>query len=678
MAVGLLLVSAASHAAQLADLRFGLDGVHKLGAPTLITATVAEANNADRLRLVAIAPDNDGLPVATYAELTAGGENRLAASVISKLGKRGGVVRLLLLDEGKTVDERRLRAGSAIGDTIINEPAAADERLTLAIGGERSLALPGTKTSHVALANAPTNWRGYLAVDRVLLIGSDLTAPSGDAAPAFAALETWVRRGGRLILSAGREAGPLLAPGGLLAAFAPGVPVEPVALRSAASLEAFAGANDRLDPNAPIAACRLTNVRGQVLAYDGPTRETLPLVVRTPLGFGEVVFLAVDLDQPSIAEWPGRDQLLARLIEPTATEKLDPAATGRRSQRGNRASVSTALVKLLDAALPGVGATPLLAIIGLAVLYLLAIGPLDWLIVTRCAERPQLTWVTFPLMALAGLAVVLAALWTTRGANAVVASFEIRDVECGSGATRQLVLSQMYTPRPDRFDLTPAGFTDAATIDTTWLAATDGRLGGLASASGLGDAAAGGYTLSGDGRVEGLPIAGGSTKPLATSAYGQTEATIEADLRPGMGGLIEGSVSNTSGTDLEEAQLWHNGWAWRLGDFRAGQTKAISDAGNLLRVTTLLGQQLDQREATPKLLAAAISFGDLMRRRRDPPPNHLLRHWDLTHQLDVGRAVLVGRLADTATAPSLRSESHLEGALQQREVLVRYLINVAE
>ena len=62
---------------------------------------------------------------------------------------------------------------------------------------------------------------------------------------------------------------------------------------------------------------RLAGVDGLVEVREGD----VPLVVRTSRGFGEVVFVAIDLNVPPLAGWEGRSRLLGKLITDPAADK---------------------------------------------------------------------------------------------------------------------------------------------------------------------------------------------------------------------------------------------------------------------------------------------------------------------------------------------------------------------
>src|SRR6185437_15829703 len=55
---------------------------------------------------------------------------------------------------------------------------------------------------------------------------------------------------------------------------------------------------------------RLEEIKGRIEVADG----NLPLIVRSPRRFGEIDFVAVDLDRPPFADWEGRTILVSRLL----------------------------------------------------------------------------------------------------------------------------------------------------------------------------------------------------------------------------------------------------------------------------------------------------------------------------------------------------------------------------
>ena len=73
-----------------------------------------------------------------------------------------------------------------------------------------------------------------------------------------------------------------------------------------------------------LAVARFANIRGVIEAPDD-YRADLPLVVHTPYGLGEVVFVTVDLDQPPFVQWQ------ARRLRQQALGQASPRQQGSRN-----------------------------------------------------------------------------------------------------------------------------------------------------------------------------------------------------------------------------------------------------------------------------------------------------------------------------------------------------------
>ena len=121
-------------------------------------------------------------------------------------------------------------------------------------------------------------------------------------------------------------------------------------------------------------------------------------------GLGRVTVLGIDFDNPRLVRWGGMADLLRRLfdLEEPQSKRAQPI-TARLTQTG-----ITELATQLDATqdeFPSVTRVTTWPVMGLMVALLLVIGPIDYLIVHKLFNRPELTWITFPLfiVAAAGL-----------------------------------------------------------------------------------------------------------------------------------------------------------------------------------------------------------------------------------------------------------------------------------
>ena len=284
----------------------------------------------------------------------------------------------------------------------------SDEGLIVAIGSpllpddSAALSQYGSQVANVSeLGSLPRDWWGYEGVDTVILMsGADEASAKFAAAPEqLAALDQWVRMGGRLILSVGRGAAELLAPGGPLAALVPGKFEGTLPLRQSTVLETYAETSEPLNPGVPILlnVPKLLEVSGRIEAYAGNHPRDLPLVVRSPRGFGEVVFVAFDLEAAPFSTWAARPQLLARLLG-------KPLVRDTQSESQSLGQVTTLGFEDLSGQLRGaldqyaeVQVVPFWLVALLLLAYIACIGPLDYFLVRRVFGRMELTWLTFAL-----------------------------------------------------------------------------------------------------------------------------------------------------------------------------------------------------------------------------------------------------------------------------------------
>ena len=79
---------------------------------------------------------------------------------------------------------------------------------------------------------------------------------------------------------------------------------------------------------------KLEDVEGKIEVADG----NRPLIVRTPRRFGQVMFVAVDLDRRPFIDWEGRGTLVARLLGLS-----EPGTNADRAEQSCRTSTPSAI-----------------------------------------------------------------------------------------------------------------------------------------------------------------------------------------------------------------------------------------------------------------------------------------------------------------------------------------------
>jgi len=123
-----------------------------------------------------------------------------------------------------------------------------------------------------------------------------------------------------------------------------------------------------------------------VVASTGSDHENAPLVIRQAVGAGEVILLTFDPAQMPFKVWDGRQDFYIKLF--SSTEDRPSWSLGFR----NWAQAKEAAQTLLRLGLP----SPVL-ICGFLILYIIIIGPINYLLL-RAIKRRELGWISTPLL----------------------------------------------------------------------------------------------------------------------------------------------------------------------------------------------------------------------------------------------------------------------------------------
>jgi hypothetical protein len=258
------------------------------------------------------------------------------------------------------------------------------------------------------VARLPDRSFGYDAVDLVLLSAGDgkqLDRLLADK-ERVQALAGWVRRGGRLVVSLSAEQQGRLQK--LFDAWQPPLPdlVTPgkhEEFETLPSVRAWARVQGgKRFPAAGSPPVRLAALRGGPGADVQASEEEAPLIVRRPCGLGSVTLLAFDLGERPFRAWAGKEDFWKALVA-----KLGPRISGAQAEEAPRTTsgdpevldVGARLQRDLDRFdVPRVS----FGLVALFIfLYILLVGPLDYLLLKNVFKRLEWTWVTFPLVVVA-------------------------------------------------------------------------------------------------------------------------------------------------------------------------------------------------------------------------------------------------------------------------------------
>jgi hypothetical protein len=292
----------------------------------------------------------------------------------------------------------------------------------------------------------PDRWFGYDAVDLVVLCTSrrefvNALAQDKDRRDA---LHDWVRRGGKLVLSVGRnhqEVQGLLSAMRLLDCEIKGAVPRPRALLR--NVAAYAGSGEALrkvdlaDVVAGPSAHVL--VREPAAADDNTER---PVIVQGSCGLGRVVLVAFDVDTPPFTGWAGERAFWDRLVkdmvpQPQETGKVELANT---LQQGLESFDEVTPVSFGWVAL-------------FILFYILLVGPIDYFVLKKIFKRLELTWLTFPTVVVVVSVTAYLIAYSLKGEDLRVNKIDLVEIDLHDNRAYGTTCFALFSPRIENFTL---------------------------------------------------------------------------------------------------------------------------------------------------------------------------------------------------------------------------------
>jgi hypothetical protein len=461
-------------------------------------------------------------------------------------------------------------------------------------------------------------------------------------------------------------------------------------------------------------------------------RGDLPLIVRVPYGFGRITFVAVDLDRPPLSDWAPAAAVMRKLLGIDAGQIATASGRSGRLAQSGITDLASQLASVRRE-FPQVDRASLWTVMGLLVVYLVLIGPLDYLLVHRLLRKPHLTWVTLPLFV--ALAAGLAG-WTARRTNGDqvrVNRLDLIDIEGQFQSVRARSWLTLYSPGTQRFALAaePArlaggegasagdassGSTLALRPDTllSWSGTPENIFGGMYRSGGL-DIGRPAYRFGPHSRsVENLPLAIWATKDLEAQWHNQARTLVEADLSLTPAGQLRGRLTHHLPQPIEdwvvavgrrvylpsqrgEPVSLRPGRAWPAdANWEAVGQRDLSAWLTGVAVTRVIRQdnrikdnaeyRPSQRRYDPFDLSRIDPAAEILRmitfhraaggKTYTGLDNHGFRAEELSETLDLGRAVLFGRIDLPATEFQVDGKPIDEDATR-RAAFVRIVLPVA-
>ncbi len=574
-------VNAADSSVHVSRLRLGLGGLGRVGCWIPIRLEAGGLPRGSEVRLMVVASDARGDQCAdTVATTTADGSGNIVVTSVFMTGRLDGSIIVRLLGVGdRVLWEHTIGCRSSDRSSVTETPAeigTVPSGLNLITYRPISFATIGVPDALASLVNAipageatsdslavmslestvdlPTSRRGLDSVDYLLLVdGYELSQLQRQA------VEDWVTSGGHLIVSCGVNL-PKLLQSTVGTWLQPVFQIEPTPMFSQdlSALQNFVSGSSQLQTyrrSVPIMKLRSDQAWSVVDSINGP------LMQRVSYGAGMITVVAVGLNEKPLSQWLSLPRFYEMLI---FGRHLDLAES--RSSRSGRISSSgvsdlaTQLAAVSDA-VPAADRWSTWSVMLLIFVFLLVIGPLDYLIVVRLFRKPHLTWLTFPVLIAATSA--LAVSWVgTRDADLIVRQVQLLDV--AQSDFRQTIRARSWgsisvsdsgyvsvtaRPLPITTSDAPQAAKDADTT-VSWHGRPEDVYGGLYREGGV----TLGRQLSHRSDVQNDHGSGFSSVPVLTdgSSAFLTETftdvsesrVVESHLRVAAGGLLEGEFTH--------------------------------------------------------------------------------------------------------------------------------------
>lgn len=725
-----------SVAVSLSEIRIGIGGVLKAGHWAEASVQVEGLSGSPAvLQLTAVdAEGQSALFTGTEVSATAGGRATLRCLFL--VGRLERPLLLEVLQDGKTVFSQSLRPVESQNTPAVWKVAGPGDVLVASAGKPGGLTGPDGGDTEPPLRHLPLNSllelptapAGYESLDALVLAApvADETGGEEDGrayaldAERNAALKSWVASGGHLILSVASKSADYSE--SRLAEWVPiQVAAEPTAHRDLAGLESFARRNELIVIRGEVPAARIEQHAGRVLisGLDGP------LLVQAAYGLGCVSVVGLDLNRAPLRDWTPLTDVVRRLILASQFDReTEQAAAGAQLTRAGISDLKTQWHASQEW-FPNVDRPSTWAVMGLIALYVLLIGPLDWLIVHRLLRRPRLTWITFPLLILLAASV---AWWFGDARNSQPFSmnqYDVIDIDGGLEELRGRTWASVYSPESRRYAISaaPAAWETAGTqaaetgtagqvtavepLRLAWSGVPETGYGGMYRGGGLSLANAAYHISTAAGSIGDLPVPVWSTRSVRADWKTNAAGLVESELTSTGSGQLSGTFRHRLPVDIEDwviafdrraylplsrdpespASRIRPGQTWspnlgtvrqrELGGFltgtRATRVEGKSKVDETIRISQEEYEPLNREPAdiirvlTFHEVTGGVSYTGLT--------NHELRKLDLTKLLSLNRAVLFGRLRMQASRITVDGE---QIAPSRQAAFVRIILPVRQ
>jgi hypothetical protein len=551
------------------DVSVGFDGFVEPGMWTPITVVASnEGEDVSGELRVEAASLTGRRTLYTYAlELPRGSRKRVTfyASDLSGFDRE---VEVDFVRRGAVIASQQVKVEFVDQNTLFvglwsdSPQALADFGLLEPTDGETVLAT-------LTVDDLPASAEGWQALDVLVIHDVDTGQLSAEQ---LEALEEWITQGGRLIVTGGLGYQRTL--GGLGAL--PPVSVDGTESVSLAPLGALI--NQPFPVQAQVEALVAAGTLaegGQVLA----AADGMPLLAKREVGYGRVDFLAADPGLEPLRSWEGLEGLWAWVLTDG-----DPRPGWAYGFQGRWDAASQAI-----SAVPGVQLPSVIQLCGFLGVYVVLVGPVNYLVLKRLKRR-ELSWLTIPILVILFSAMAYVTGFQLRGSQAILHQLTVVQTWPDSDRARVESLLGVWSPRRAPYDiqLEPGYLVRPMPSDFG---------GGTFSAINDITVEQGEETTLRHVRVD-----VGAVQPFVIEGFEQDAPRISGDLRLGAtdeGIHVAGEIVNEGEFDLADVSLVLAGAVRALPDLPAGEVLPVDVVVKNTYATRAPAQGLDLLAGNP-------------------------------------------------------------------------------
>jgi hypothetical protein len=404
-----------------------------------------------------------------------------------------------------------------------------------------------SSTAEIQLQKLPDFGLALESLDAILISDVD----SGELSKSqVQALTAWVTGGGRLMLFGGPDWEKTTA------AFSSSelMPISPTGTELVNDWNSFSSI-----------ASTQSEISGQAVAVTGnlmtgaqvlaSTEDGMPLIVQRNLGAGEVIFFTVDPTLAPLNGWPGMEGIYRYLFNRSIS--APPWQHGINDWYSAANAAQT---------LPNLSFPPALLVCGFLVMYVLILGPINYLVV-RKLKRRELGWITTPVLIIIFSLVVLVSGGLSRSRQPILNRLSIVQVWPGAPLARLDGIIGTYSPFRSTYQLDFEANVLAHNLPANQPPINRGAV--------IYQNATGGF-------IPGLRVEVGSIQPVTMEGLipaPKFEGSLKISIDD-TGAAMIGNVKNNSDLSLENAVLVTSGGVVDLGTFSPGETREVHQALN--------------------------------------------------------------------------------------------------